>query len=122
LSRSPVTRTAFDSADVAVKIENGRTYFEPIRLLGDALSLQGRGTMDVQGDLDLKLRVLVGRDRLKFPGLNLLREASGQFLVVTVKGVPSFPKFDLVPVPEVGDVFKKSLGQRRDDQDERMIR
>ncbi len=122
LSRSPVTRTAFDAADVAVKIENGRTYFEPIRLLGDALSLQGRGTMDVQGDLDLKLRVLVGRDRLRFPGLNLLREASGQFLVVTVKGVPSFPKFDLVPVPEVGDVFKKSLGQRRDEQDERISR
>src|SRR5262249_11541907 len=64
LRLSPITKTAFDGADVAFRIENGRTLIDPIRFTGDAFSLHGRGTLDVQGDLDLRLRVLMGRDRL----------------------------------------------------------
>ena len=90
----PRTKTAFDSADVALTIRNGKTYLDPIQFTGDAFSLHGRGTMDVQGDLDLRLRVLYGRDRVHLRLVSdALREASGQFLVVRVRGTPSFPKF-----------------------------
>ena len=58
LSLSPATKTWFDSADVAFRIENGKTFVDPIRVTGDVISFHGRGTLDVQGDLDLRLNVL----------------------------------------------------------------
>ncbi len=115
LRLNPASKTAFDSADLAVTIRDGKSYLDPVRFIGDAFSLHGRGTMDVQGDLNLRLRVLYGRDRLYVRGLtDLVREASGQFLVVAVKGSPAFPIFTLEPLPEAVDAVK-SLGQRRDD-------
>ena len=100
LNLSPATKTAFDSADVVVRIRDGTSYFEPVRFTGDAFSLQGKGTMDVQGDLDLGLRVLYGRGR-RLPLLSdVLREASGLVLVVRVSGTPSYPKFKLVAIPD----------------------
>jgi hypothetical protein len=113
LKLSPATKTAFDEADVYLTVRDGRSVLDPVRFTGDAFSLLGRGTMDVQGELDLKLRVLYGRDRVHVRGLSdLVREVSGQFLVVGVRGTPSLPKFTLEPFPEAADVFK-SLGQRR---------
>jgi hypothetical protein len=119
LNLSAATKTAFDSADVALSVRDGTTYLDPIRFTGDAFSLHGRGTMDVQGDLDLGLRVLYGRDRVHLRLLSdAMREASGQFLVVRVLGTPSFPKFRLVPLPEASEFFK-SLGQRRGEEKRR---
>jgi hypothetical protein len=116
LRLSPATKTAFDSADVAFRIENGKTWIEPIRFTGDAFSLQGRGTLDVQGDLDLRLRVLFGRDRFHLLLVSdALREASGQLFVVGVHGTPSVPKFKLEPLPAASDAFK-AIGSRNASQ------
>ena len=38
-----VGKTAFDSADVEFRIENGLTTFDPIKFTGNAFSLLGRG-------------------------------------------------------------------------------
>jgi hypothetical protein len=114
LRLSPATKTAFDAADVAFRIENGKTWIEPIRFTGDAFSLQGRGTLDVQGDLDLQLRVLFGRDRFHLLLVSdALREAGGQLFVVHVRGTPSLPKFGLKPLPMATDAIK-SIGNRND--------
>ena len=122
VNRAAPTKTAFDSAEVSLNVHNGKTYFEPIRLTGNAFSLLGRGTMDVQGDLDLRLRVLFGRDKLHLRGVSdLAREASGQFFVVRVSGTPSYPKFELVPLPGPTDILK-SFGRRRDAKDETQAR
>lgn len=113
LTLSPATKTAFDSADVVLSVQNGKSYLDPIRFTGNAFSLLGRGTMDVQGDLDLRLGVLYGRDRMRMRLLSdALREASGQFLVVHVLGTPSFPKFRLEPLPGPTEILK-AIGQRR---------
>ncbi len=115
LNRAPATKTAFDSADVYATVENGKTFFKPIKLTGNAVSLQGEGTMDVQGDLDLKLSPLLGRDRMHVKGISdLVREASGKLLIVTVKGTPSFPKPRLEPLSDASGVLK-AMGQRRAD-------
>ncbi len=119
LQLSPVTKTAFDSADVALVVQNGETYFDPIRFTGDAFSLHGRGTMDVQGDLDLRLRVLLGRDSLHVRpirgALDILREASGKLLVVRVQGTPASPSFRLDPLPDIADGLK-TIGQNRSER------
>jgi hypothetical protein len=113
LRLSPATKTAFDSADVAFRIENGKTWVDPIRFIGDAFSLQGRGSLDVQGDLDLRFGVLLGRDRFHLLLVSdALREASGQIFTVRVRGTPSFPKFNIEPLPLATDTLQ-SIGGRR---------
>jgi hypothetical protein len=113
LNLSPATKTAFDSADVAFSIRNGESYVDPIKFTGDAFSLMGRGTLDAQGALDLRLRVLYGRDKVHLLVLSdALREASGQFFVVRVLGTPSYPNLKLEALPALSD-FGRSIAKRR---------
>ena len=66
------------------------------------VTLQGRGTLDPQANLDLRLKVLLGRDRWHVPLFSdMAREASGQFLIVHVKGTPAYPDFKLEALPQL---------------------
>ncbi len=113
LNLTSATKTAFDQADVWFTIRNGMTTFNPIEFFGDAFSLHGRGTLDVQGELDMKLRVLYSRDTWHIAGVSdLIREAEGQFLVVRVAGPVAMPTFRLEFIPGAVE-FAKSLGDRR---------
>jgi hypothetical protein len=113
LNLSPATKTAFDSADVGFRIENGKTLFDEIKFTGDALSFRGRGTLDVLGDLDLRLNVVLGRDRFHLLLVSdAIREATGQLLLVRVRGTPAFPKPSLEYFPLATDAFS-IIGTRR---------
>ncbi len=103
--------TAFDSAAVSVRIEDGEAILDPIRLTGDAISLQGSGTMDLSGQLDLHLRLLYGRDGLKIPfASDIVQRASAQILDIEVKGPASFPQFNPGVLPGSRRVIQ-SFGQ-----------
>lgn len=99
-------KSAFDSADVSFRIINGMTNFDEIKLTGTAFSLKGNGTRDSLGNLDLRLDVLYGRDRLHVPVVSdLLREAGGQLMIIRVTGTSSHPlvKPEVVPqLPRLG--------------------
>ena len=96
-------KTAFDSADVVFTIAHGQTTFDPIKFTGNAFSLQGQGTMNPQGNLDLQLSVLWGRDRLHIPLVSdFTREASTPLVIVHVVGTPSNPQFDIKALPSSG--------------------
>ena len=113
LNLTPTTKTAFDQADVWFTIRNGMTTFNPIEFFGDAFSLHGRGTLDVQGELDIKLRVLYSRDAWHIPGVSdLIREAAGQILVIRVQGPVAAPTSKLEFLSVVSE-FAKSLNDRR---------
>ncbi len=102
------TKTAFDSADVGFKVVNGETALEPVRLVGNAFSLDGRGTLDVRGDLEVKLRILAGRDAHHVPLVSdLTRELSGQLFAVRVFGPITAPIFKADPLSGAGDLFRK---------------
>ncbi len=102
-------KTMFDSADVEFRIDHGTAILDPIKFTGSAISLQGRGTRDPLGELDLRLKVLYGRDRFHLPVVSdLMREASAQFLIVHLTGTSSNPRFKLEALPE----FQR-LGIRR---------
>jgi uncharacterized protein YhdP len=107
----------FDSADVAFTISHGSTVFDPIKFTGNAFSLQGKGTMDPQSNLDLRLNVLWGRDRFHVPLLSdFAREASTSFFIMHVQGTPSAPQFDPEPLPQFTEVFrtlKKNRARRQ---------
>ena len=83
-------KTAFDSADVAFTIQQGVTTFDPIKFTGNAFSLKGKGKLDTQGYLDLRLSVLWGRDRFHIPLVSeFARRASTPFIIAYVNGTPS---------------------------------
>ncbi|CAN5735911.1 hypothetical protein BH23PLA1_BH23PLA1_32650 [soil metagenome] len=107
LNTAPPTKTAFDSATVSIQIRDGLASLNPIQLTGDAISLRGGGTLDLQGDLDIRLRLLYGRDRYHIPLLSdAMREASGQIVDVRVIGPLSFPRFQLEALPQASELFK----------------
>jgi len=101
------TRTAFDEANVAFRVINGETSVDKIQFHGNAFSLDGRGSLDVRGDLDLKLRILAGRDSWHIPVFSdLTRELSGQILVVRVHGPLASPSFRPEVIPLTGEIFR----------------
>jgi AsmA-like C-terminal region len=106
------TRTAFDSADLAFRIKYGQTTLDPVHFFGNAFSLDGRGTLDVGGELDLKLRILAGRDTWHLPVLSdFTRELSGQILVVRVHGPVGAPTFKPEAIPLTGELFRRKAGR-----------
>ncbi|MHC5538862.1 AsmA family protein, partial [Singulisphaera rosea] len=117
LNNSAATKTMFDSADVYITIRGGESVLDPIKLTGNAFSLQGEGTMGIQGDLDLRFKPLYGRDRVHVPYLSeMSREASGQLLVIRAQGPIAYPRFSLEPLPYTSDALKgifRSIGSRR---------
>ena len=101
-------KTAFDAVNIAFTISHGLSTLEPIRFTGNAFSLQGRGTLDPQSSLDLRLQPLLGRDRFHVPILSdLTREAGGQFLGVHVTGTPANPDYKLEMLPS----FKREVSR-----------
>ncbi|MBV8382865.1 MAG: hypothetical protein JOZ63_09670 [Planctomycetaceae bacterium] len=105
--KQPTTKTAFDTAYVAIAIQNGESLLDPIKLTGNAISLLGRGKLDVRGDLDMRLKVILGRDRIRVPIVSgVLREATGQIFAIRVRGTPAYPKFMLEPLPTLSEIPK----------------
>ena len=95
-------KTAFDSADVVFTVDHGLTTFDPIKFTGNAFSLLGHGNMSPQGNLDIQLNVLWGRDRIHIRLLSdLTREVSTPILIVRVQGTPSYPLYTVEPLPWV---------------------
>lgn len=114
LNLSPATNTAFDSADVNFTVQSGQVNLDPIKFTGDAFTLMGKGTLDLQEGLDLRLNVQYGRDMLRVPLLSAaIREASGQIVVVRVSGTPSYPNYRLEALPALSDLGKNVIERRR---------
>ena len=102
------TKTAFDSAEVGFKISSGETTLDPVRLTGNAFSLEGKGTLDIRGDLEARLKVLAGRDAHHVPVLSdLTREVSGQFFAVRVFGPITAPQIRPDPLSGPIDLWRK---------------
>ena len=69
--------------------------------------------MNPQGKLDLQLNVLWGRDQIHIPILSdFTREASTPILLVKVDGTPSYPQFDIKPLPLFTKLLKALGGSR----------
>jgi hypothetical protein len=93
-------KTAFDSVDLAFTISHGLWRVDPIKFTGNAISLQGHGTLDPQSNVDLQLEPLLGRDRFHIPIVSdLSREASAPILRVHVTGTLAHPDFSVEPLP-----------------------
>ncbi len=98
-SRERGGKPLFDSAKVDFKIAHGRSTLDPIKFTGNAFSLEGDGTLDPQGTLDVRLKVLLGID---IPIISeISRDLTSQILMVRVKGSPSAPDYSVEPLPNL---------------------
>ena len=108
-------KTVFDSANVIFTVSNGHTTFDSIKFTGNAFSLMGRGTLDPQANMDLRLNLLWGRDRFHVPLVSdFARRASSPFFIARVTGTPSNFKLMLEPLPPVGEALR-ALNRTRTD-------
>jgi hypothetical protein len=123
LQLAPKTKTAFDTAHVSFNVRNGLTTLSPIELLGDAFSLLGAGTLDAQGDLDVKLSVVYGRDAWHIPVVSdAVREATQPFFVIRVFGTLAVPQFKPVPFPVASEFMKQHKIKRGEPSEGRRLR
>ncbi len=85
LSIKPPTQSAFTDSHLTFRLDGGRFYFDRLQFEGDALSLYGKGEMDLERRVKAKLYTMVGSRRI--PGLSdLIGSASQQLMVVNADG------------------------------------
>lgn len=107
-------RTAFETARLRFRIEGPRLHIEELDLYGNAVSVRGDGSMNLDGsDLKLDLNADWGKIMLLLPAgmTDLTREISNQILRVKVRGSLSEVKFEKELIPAVTSPLKKWWGK-----------
>lgn len=107
----PTDKTAFRYALLDFNIARSQFRFNTIDLVGDSLSLRGRGTTGFDGRLDLDFYSMLPRNRVRIPIISaVVGEATKGWVGVKVRGTTSVPKPSVVPAPQVDEALKGFLG------------
>jgi hypothetical protein len=108
-------RTAFGSSQVDFRIEGPRAYLDTIELSGDAISLVGTGEIDLDSNINLTFRPLMGESENQLPVMKqLLGGAGGQFVLVHVGGTLAEPLTSTEAFPTLAAAVQRLQAQRRD--------
>ena len=104
-------RTAFDRADLQYQIDNSRFNFGAIDLVGNAISLRGRGYVNFDGAMQFDFYSMLARNQMRIP---VLHEIAGMFsrdlVAVKVGGHIGAPETRIIPVPKFDEALKQFLG------------
>lgn len=104
-------KRAFAQADVVYSIENSRFNFDKVDLLGDAISLRGRGYIRFDGGMQFDFYSMLARNSIRIP---IVHEIAGMlsrgWVGVKVTGSMGAPQTRIVPVPEFDEAMKQFLG------------
>jgi hypothetical protein len=107
-------RTAFEEAHVTFAIDGPQVRIGQLDLLGNAISLRGQGTVNLDGtDLNLDFNADWGRVQQVLPvGLSdLALAASNQMLRIKMRGKVGAVRFEKELLPGVIDPLKKAIGR-----------
>ena len=100
-------RTAFDEGQMIFEVSGENIDFEKIELNGDTLSLIGRGTVNLDREIDLDFYTTMGRNRWFIPVLTRLYHAgSQQVWWVEVDGTLDQPVTKHEILPGLNDSLK----------------
>ncbi len=101
--------TAFTQSDIQFVIQGEHVYLERIDFDGDAVSLQGRGELNLLNDqINLVFRTVVGSDNAKLPAVKqFLGGASQQILLLHVDGTLKNPQVRREAFPGVNQVLEQ---------------
>jgi hypothetical protein len=105
LSNRPPDTTAFNRCDMRFKIQGEHITFDPINLLGDAVSLYGNGDVDFNHKLNLTFYTLLGPADLPI-WKTIAGHVSQQGLQLKVVGTFEHPEPSRKALPEVQDMIE----------------
>ena len=106
-------RTAFEQARMIFGIEGPQMRVHGLDLLGNAISLRGQGTLNLDGsNLNLDFSADWGRmPQMLPPGISdLTQKVSDQLFKIKLRGKISKPRFEKELMPGVVEPIKKVLG------------
>jgi len=108
-------RNAFGSSLVDFRIEGPRAYLENIELSGDAISLVGNGEVDLDSQVRMTFRSIMGDSQTQLPVMKrVLGGASGQFMLIHVDGTLAQPAVTTEAFPTLNAALQQLQAQRRD--------
>ncbi len=108
LSLKSPDRTAFEQADIDFRVEGDQILLDRIDLVGNAITLKGRGWANFQQEILLDFYSLVGRDEYQIPLLRyVLAEASKRILEIRVAGTLSDPRVQGTAFPELDETLRR---------------
>lgn len=111
---SPINRTAFDYANFVFTIENERFNFQAMDLVGNTISLRGRGAVRFDGAVMLDFYSMQPRNQVRVPGLReivgFVNLVSQGWVAIEVRGPIWSPVARVVPLPAVDEALQQFLG------------
>ena len=103
-------KKVFDTALFVFDIGGGVAHFERIDLVGDAMILVGRGTVDFNGTVHLGFASRLGRKQLPIPIVrDLVNEVSKGWVGVNVGGTLKEPKTEVRSFQEIDNALRRLL-------------
>ena len=111
LSLTTPDKTAFYHAYTDFTVGKERFYFNTIDLLGDAVTLRGRGTAAFNGTLNLDFYSMMPRNSLPIPIVqNVVGGLTAGWVGVTVRGTVQAPVAQIRPLKTLDDALRRFLG------------
>ena len=112
LSLRPPDTRAFSHSDLDFRVEGPYFYFDRIGFRGDAVSLRGNGSMNLDSEIHLKFYTVVGRDEFRVPLLDqVLGGASQELLEISVTGLLNDPHTSIRTLPNLTETLQQVFGQ-----------
>ncbi len=107
----PTEKAAFQYVFLDFNIIHQRVEFSVIDLVGDTISLRGRGTATLDGKLDLDFYSTMTQNQLSIPVVSkLLGEATKGWVGVKVRGEVGHPEAEVQPLKNLDSALKLFLG------------
>jgi hypothetical protein len=107
-------RNAFGSSFADFRIEGPHVYLDSIELAGDAISLVGTGELDLDGNVHLVFRSIMGDAEEQLPVMKrVLGGASGQFLLIHVDGTIAQPDISSEAFPTLAAALQRLQSAQR---------
>ena len=104
-NRSPNT-TAFNRCDMQFRVQGDKVLFEQLQLLGDAVSLYGRGEAAFDRQINMVFHGLAGPADLPIPlWSTIARQATQQILEIKVDGTWDQPVTKVNALPTVNNML-----------------
>ncbi|NIL97861.1 MAG: hypothetical protein GTO62_12240 [Planctomycetales bacterium] len=124
LSETPSQRKRFDNSDVKFRIDGSHILLDEINFYGDAISLRGKGEMDLDRHIRMVFHATVGRDRGKLPVVGpVLGMASKQLMLIYVHGTIDNPQTTREALPGLRRAVQEiETGLTEPNQDKSMLR
>ena len=103
-------KTAFEQAELNFTVADERFDFKSIELLGDAMSLRGRGYVRFDGGMELEFGSRPGQGRRRMLQTLFM---GAEWIAVRVTGNVGNPHVAYIPLPDLDDAMRQFFNPRQ---------